>query len=36
MSGNKAAILKAVGSSNEAGATKLMADIDMGLGENHF
>ncbi|CAN0012123.1 unnamed protein product, partial [Ectocarpus sp. 13 AM-2016] len=33
MSGNnKAAILKAVGSSNEAGATKLIADIDMGLG----
>ncbi|CAM9106651.1 unnamed protein product [Ectocarpus fasciculatus] len=32
MSNNKATILKAVGSSNEAGATKLIADIDMGLG----
>lgn len=36
MSSNKATILKAVGSSNEAGATKLIADIDMGLGESHF
>lgn len=30
---NKATILKAVGSSNEAAATKLVADLDLGLGE---
>lgn len=30
---NKAAILKAVGPKNEAQATKLLADLDLGLGE---
>lgn len=33
ISTNKAAILKAVGSKNEAAATKLLADLDLGLGE---
>lgn len=33
MSTNKAAILKAVGANNEAQATKLLADLDMSLGE---
>eukprot|EP00903_Cladosiphon_okamuranus_P013006 g12135.t1 len=32
ISTNKAAILKAVGSKNEAAATKLVADLDLGLG----
>lgn len=34
MSTNKAAILKAVGPKNEAQATKLLADLDMSLGED--
>lgn len=34
MSTNKAAILKAVGAENEAQATKLLAELDMGLGES--
>lgn len=33
ISTNKAAILKAVGSTNEAAATKLVADLDLGLGK---
>lgn len=33
MSKNKATILKAVGSQNEAQATKLVADLDLGLGK---
>ena len=33
ISTNKAAILKAVGAKNEAAATQLVADLDLGLGK---